>query len=153
MKGKDTKSQNPQLSRQLKVSVQMCEDQTEDIKTIRALTFSSKQKDCDEWSQKFLSMAMERGYREIMEDKERPPRESLNIEEKEKDGTYKFSESERNELKRKRKANVKGYRDLQLACKHPTFQLVSISKMKILPSGCLKTAWESLKFEPTEGED
>ena len=27
--------------------------------------------------------------------------------------------------------------------------------MKILPSGCLKTAWESLKeeFEPTEGED
>ena len=27
--------------------------------------------------------------------------------------------------------------------------------MKILPRGCLKTAWESLKeeFEPTEGED
>ena len=36
-----------------------------------------------------------------MEDKEIPPRESLNIEEKENDGTYKFSESDRNELKRK----------------------------------------------------
>ena len=54
-------------------------------------------------------MAAERGYREIMEDKERPPRESLNIEEKKTIGTYTFSESERTELKRKRKANVKGY--------------------------------------------
>ena len=81
----------------------MSEDQTEDIKTIRVLTFSSKQQDWDEWSQKFLSMAAERGYREIMEDKERPPRESLNIEETENDGTYKLSESERNELKKKGK--------------------------------------------------
>ena len=86
----------------------MSEDQTEVIKAIRVLTFSSKQKDWDEWSQKFLSMAAERGYREIMEDKERLPGESLNIEEKENDGTYRLSESERNELKRKRKANVKG---------------------------------------------
>ena len=90
-------------------------------------------------------MAAERGYREIIEDKERPPRESLNIEEKDNDGNYQLSESERNDLERKRKATVKGYRDLQLACKHLAFQLVSISKMKILPSGCLKTAWESLK--------
>ena len=155
LKGKDTKSQNPQLSRQSKVSIQTSEEQTEDIKTIRVLTFSSEQKDWDEWSQMFLSMAVERGYREIMEDKERPPRESLNIEEKENNGTDKLSESERNELKRKRKENVKVYRDLWLACKHLAFQLVSISKTKILPSGCLKTAWESLKeeFEPTEGED
>ena len=155
LKGKDTKSQNPELSRQSKVSVQMSEEQTEDIKTIRVLTFSSAQQDWDEWSQKFLSMAAERGYREIMEDKERPPRESLNIEEKKTDGTYKLSESERNELKRKRKANVRGYRDLQLACKHLAFQLVSISKTTSLPSGCLKTAWENLQeeFEPTEGED
>ena len=85
----------------------MSEDQTEDIKTIRVLTFSSKQKDWDEWSQKFLSMAAERGYREIMEDKERPPRESLLIEEKDNDGNYQLSEAERNELKRKRKANVR----------------------------------------------
>ena len=47
-------------------------------------------------------MAAERGYREIMEDKERPPRESLNTEETENDGTYKLSESERNELKKER---------------------------------------------------
>ena len=92
LKGKDTKSQNPQLSRQSKVSIQTSEEQTEDIKTIRVLTFSSEQKDWDEWSQMFLSMAVERGYREIMEDKERPPRESLNIEEKENNGTYKLSE-------------------------------------------------------------
>ena len=118
---------NPQLSRQLKVSVQMSEDQTEDIKTIRVLTFPSEQQDWDEWSQKFLSMAVERGCKEIMEDKERPPWESLNIEEKENDGTYKLSESERNELKRKIKANLKGYRDLKLACQHLAFQLVSIS--------------------------
>ena len=116
----------------------MSEDQTEDIKTIRVLTFSVKQKDWDEWSQKFLSIAAERGCREIMEDKERPPRESLNIEEKDNDGTYQLSEAERNKLKRKRKANVKGYRDLQLACKHLAFQLVNTSKTKILPSGCLK---------------
>ena len=63
LKGKDTKCQNPQLSRQSKVSVQMSEDQTEDIKTIRVLTFSSKEQDWDEWSQKFLSMAAERGYK------------------------------------------------------------------------------------------
>ena len=72
MKGKDTKSPTSQLSRQLKVCVQMSEEQTEDIKTIRVLTFSSKQQDWDEWSQKFLSMAAERGYRDIMEDKENP---------------------------------------------------------------------------------
>ena len=100
-------------------------------------------------------MAVERRYREIMEDKERPPRESFNIEEKENDGTYELSESDRSELKRKRKANVKGYRDLQLSFKHLAFQLVSISKTQSLPSGCLKTAWENLQeeFEPTEGED
>ena len=44
LKGKDTKSQNPQLSRQAKVSVQMSEEQTEDIKTIRVLTFFSENK-------------------------------------------------------------------------------------------------------------
>ena len=75
IEGKNTKSQNPQLYRQSKVSEQMSEDQTEDIKSIRVLTFSSEQQDWDEWSQKFLCMAAERGYREIMEDKERPPRE------------------------------------------------------------------------------
>ena len=99
MNGKDTKSQNPQLSRQLKASVQMSEEQTEDTKTTRVLTFSSKEQDWDEWSQKFSSMAVEREYIEIMEDKERPPRESLNIEEKKTNGTYKLSESERSELK------------------------------------------------------
>ena len=35
-------------------------------------------------------------------------RESVNIEEKENDGTYKLSESQRNELKRKRMANGTG---------------------------------------------
>ena len=49
----------------------MYEEQTADIKTIRVLTFSSKQQDWDESSQRFLSMAVEKGYREIMEDKER----------------------------------------------------------------------------------
>ena len=86
----------------------MSEEQTEDIQTIRVLTFSSEQQDWDEWSQKFLSMAVERGYRDIMEDKERPPRENLIINEKKPDGTYTVSESERNELKRKGKANVRG---------------------------------------------
>ena len=64
-------------------------------------------------------------------------------------------ESERNELKRKWKANVRGYRDLQPACKTLAFQLVTISKTMALPSGCLKTAWKNLQeeFEPTEGED
>ena len=87
----------------------MSEEQTEAIKTIRVLTFSSEQQDWDEWSQKFLSMEAERGYREIMEDKERPPRESLNIDKKKTNGTYTFSESERSELLRKRKVNVRGY--------------------------------------------
>ena len=64
LKVNDTKSPTFQLSRQSKVSVQMSEEQTEDIKTIRVLTFSSEQQDWDEWSQKFLSMAVERGYRE-----------------------------------------------------------------------------------------
>ena len=50
----------------------MFEEQTEDIKTIRVLTFSSEQQDWDEWSQKFLSMAVERRYRDIMEGKENP---------------------------------------------------------------------------------
>ena len=68
---------------------------------------------------------------------------------------YSLNESERNELERKRKANVRGYRDLQFACKILAFQLVSISKTMALPSGCLKTAWEDLQeeFEPMEGED
>ena len=48
LKGKDKKSQNTQLSRQSKVSVQMSEEQTEDIKTIRVMTFSSEQQDWDE---------------------------------------------------------------------------------------------------------
>ena len=100
-------------------------------------------------------MAVERGYRDILEDKERPPRENLIIDEKKPDGMYRLSESERNELKRKRKANVRGYQDLQLACKILAFQLVSISKTTALSSGCLMTAWENLQeeFEPTEGED
>ena len=89
-----------------------------------------------------------------MTEKERPPQESLNIEEKDNDGNYQLTESERNDLKRKRKANLQGYRDLKLDCKHLAFQLVNICKMMILPSACLKTVWESLKqeFEPTEGE-
>ena len=100
-------------------------------------------------------MAVERGYRDIMEDKEKPPRENLVINEKKADGTYSLNGSERNELKRKRKANVRGYRDLQIVWKNRAFQLVSISKTTALPSGCLKTAWKNLheEFEPTEGED
>ena len=98
LKGKDTKSPNSQLSRQSKVSVQMSEEQTENIKTIRALTFSIEKQDSDEWSQKFLIMAAERGYRDIMEDKERPSRESLIIDKKKTDGTHTFSESGRSEL-------------------------------------------------------
>ena len=68
---------------------------------------------------------------------------------------YGLNESERNELKRKRKANVRGYQDLQLGCKNLVFQLHSISKTMALPSGCLKTAWENLQeeFEPMDGED
>ena len=92
LKGKDTTSPTSQLSRQSKVSVQMSEDQTEDIKTIRVLTFSSKQQNWDEWSQKVLSLAVERGYRDIMEDKETRPRESLFIDKKKTNGTYTFSE-------------------------------------------------------------
>ena len=155
MNGKDTKSPTSQLSRQSKVSAQISEEQTEDIKTIRVLTFSSEQQDWDEWSQKFLSMAVERRYRDIMEDKEKPPRANLIIDEKKPDGMYRQSESERNELKRKRKANVRGYQDLQLACINLAFQLVSIFKTMALPSGCLRTAWKNLQeeFEPTEGED
>ena len=155
LKGKDTKSPTSQLSRQSKVHAQVSEEQTENIKTIRVLTFSSEQQDWVEWSQKFLSMAVERGYRDIMEDKEKPPRENLVVDEKKADGTYRVSESERNELKRKRKANVRGYQDLHLACKNLAFQLVSISKTMALPSGCLKIAWENIQeeFEPTEGED
>ena len=132
----------------------MSEEQTEDIKTISVLSFCSEQQDWDEWSQKFLSMAVERGYREIMEDKERPRSRSLNINEKKTDGAYTFSESERSELKRKRKANVRGYQDLQLACKNLAFQLVSISKTMPLSSGCLMTAWENLQeqFEPMRTE-
>ena len=86
-----------------------------------------------------------------MEDKERPPRESLKIEEKYNNGNYQLSESERNDLKTRRKPNVKGYRDLWLVCKHLAFQLVSISKTKHLTSGCMKKVWESSKeeFEPT----
>ena len=128
----------------------MSEEQTEDIKTIRALTFSSKQQDWDEWSQKFSSMAAERGYRDIMEDKEKRPRENLVIDEKKADGTYRLNESERNELKRKRKTNVRGYQVLQLACNNLVFQLVSISKTTALPSGCLKTSRENFQeeFEP-----
>ena len=56
-----------------------------------------------------LSMAVERGYRDIMEDKEKPPRESLIIDKKKPYGIYTFSESERSEPKRKRRANVRGY--------------------------------------------
>ena len=58
-----------------------------------------------------LSMAAERGYRDIMEDKERHPRESIIIDEKKTNGTYTFSESARSERERERerKANVRGY--------------------------------------------
>ena len=38
-----------------------------------------------------------------MEDKERPPRESLIIDKKKPNGMYTFSESERNELKEKQR--------------------------------------------------
>ena len=72
-------SPTAQLSIQSKVHAQMSEEQTEDIKTTRVLTFSSKQQYWGEWSQKYLSMAAERGYRDIMEDKEKPPRENLFI--------------------------------------------------------------------------
>ena len=92
-------------------------------------------------------MAVERGYRDIMEDKERSQRESFFIDEKKTNGHFTFIESERSELKRKRKANVRGYQDLQLACKNLAFQLVSISKTMALPSGCLMTAWENLQEE------
>ena len=42
-------------------------------------------------------MAGERGHREIMEDKEQPPRESLSFEEKDNNGNYQLGESERND--------------------------------------------------------
>ena len=79
----------------------MSDEQTEDIKTIRVLTFSSKQHNWDEWSQTFLSMAAERGYRDIMEDKEKPPWENLVIDKKKANGTYRVSESE--EMNKKEK--------------------------------------------------
>ena len=100
LKGKDTMSPTSQLSRQSKVCAQMSEEQTDNIKTIRVLAFSSEQQDWDEWSQNFLSMAAERGYRDNMEDKVKPSRENLVINEKKADGTYSLNESERNELKR-----------------------------------------------------
>ena len=133
LKGKDTKSPTSQLSRQSKVCVQMSEEQTEDIKTIRVLTFSSEQQDWDEWSEKFLSMAAERGYRYSMEDKEKPPRENLVINEKKADGTYSLNESERNEHKRKRKANVRGYQDLQLAWKIGPFNWSAFPRQQPCP--------------------
>ena len=77
-------------------------------------------------------MATERGYRDIMEDKGKPLRENLVIDEKKADGMYCVSESERNELKRKRKVNVRGYHDLQLACNNLAFQLVIISKTMVI---------------------
>ena len=43
-----------------------------------------------------------------MEDKEKPPRESLNIEEKDNDGNYQLGELERNDLKEK-EHKCKGY--------------------------------------------
>ena len=48
-----------------------------------------------------LSIAVERGYRDIIKDKEKPVRENLVIDEKKTDGMYRLNESEEMNLKEK----------------------------------------------------
>ena len=47
----------------------------------------------------------------------KPPRENLIIDEEKPDGMYRMIESERKELKRKRKANVRGIKICSLLAK------------------------------------
>ena len=128
---------------------------TDEMKTIRVLAFSGEYEDWDEWSEKYLGMAAERGYRTIMESQEEVPREDLEIEETDEDGEYIRGESERTKLGRLRKMNLKGFRDLQLATTKLAFQLVSLSKTEENPSGCLRSAWQALReeYDVSEGED
>ena len=48
-----------------------------------------------------LSIAVKRGYRDIIKDKEKPVRENLVIDEKKTDGMYRLNESEEMNLKEK----------------------------------------------------
>ena len=127
----------------------------EEIKTIRVLSFSGKEADWDEWSEKFKGIAAERGYLDVMLGKVSPPKSTYDIEKKNRTGDFVNSEAERKSMLAARKANNKGYRDLQLSTTGLSFTLVKLAKTKDLEDGDLKKAWDHLcdEFEPTEQED
>jgi hypothetical protein len=127
----------------------------DDIKTIRILEFSGKEDDWDEWSEKFQEIASERGYHNIMIGTETAPSVTVNEDELTAANTDVYNDVQKKEIQTKQKANLKGYRDLQLLTSGLSFTLVKLCKTTDLPQCDLYKAWQSLReeFEPTAAED
>ena len=119
------------------------------------MPFSGLQSDWDKWSEKYQGIAAERGYLQVMLDTGLVPSDAIDIDQEVGDKCVISDEDERKQKHLMRKANQKGYRDLQLATTKLAFQLVSLAKTVNLPNGSLAKAWAALKDEhdPSEGED
>ena len=80
----------------------------EDMTVIRIIAFSGNAIDWDEWSEKFQALATDKGNGDIITGTQTVPDDGVD------DGA----------LKTLRKANAKGYRDLQLSTSGLVFRLV-----------------------------
>ena len=99
------------------------------FKTIRVIPFSREEEDWNRWSKTFLSMAVFRGYLEVLN----PTNEKV------------LANTDK---------NINAYSDLMLACQDDvTFRIIEESVSMDFPDGDARLAWKNLlnKFEPNTG--
>ena len=112
---------------------------------IRVLQFSGKESEWNMWSKKFLATARKRGYKSILENKEKLPDASEDIDVSTAEGLAKT---------KVREANENAYTDLMLACVDDiSFGIVEMSVTVEQPEGDARLAWKRLydKYEPSTG--
>ena len=67
----------------------------DELKVIKVPKFTGKESEWDHWSEKFIALAIARGFAEILLGTEKPPRADKEIDKKKADGSYELTEAER----------------------------------------------------------
>ena len=127
----------------------------DELKAIKVLKFEGKESEWECWSEKFIALAIARGFAGILLGTQQAPNADKDIDRKKADGRYELTDAERKEKKKLRQANGNAYINLQLSCDELPYDLVSLAKTEELPDGCARDAWERLtsEYDLTEGED
>lgn len=122
--------------------------------SIKVIIFSGKKRDWTSWEEKFLSRALQKGYKRMLLGKEKVPRDFYNNDdEKANDGFGGVSEED---LEKLRRLNEKAYSDLVLSITtdnadgRVAFNLVRGTKSKEFENGNCYLAFKRLrdKYQP-----